>query len=144
MSLLDGHYTDYPGFQPLDANGNPIGTPINAAGRATARTPRFVGNLSGQYLLPTRIGKFVPNVGIQHNSGYYWTADNRLRQPSYTIVNAGLSWTPDSGSWDLKVWGKNLFDSTYYVIQGPSAYPVGDNQVQAPPRTFGVTLSYHY
>jgi len=144
LSLMDGHYTDYPGYQPRDADGNAVGGPINAKGATTSRTPKFVGNVSAQYKLPTPIGDFVANVGVQHNSGYDWVADDRLRQPRYTIVNTSVSWTPNDGRLILKLWAKNLSNATYYQIQGPSAYPVGDNQVQAPPRTFGGTVSFHY
>jgi iron complex outermembrane receptor protein len=144
MSIMDGHYTNYFDYQPRDAEGNNIGGPINAKGATTARTPKFVGNVSAQYTMPTRIGEFAANVGVQYNDGYYWVADSRLRQPSYTIVNAGLSYRPGGGPAEIRVWGKNLLDSTYYSIQAPGANPVGDNSVNAPPRTYGVTLSYRY
>jgi iron complex outermembrane recepter protein len=144
VSSLDGHYTNYPDFQPLDPGGFPIGNPINIAGHTTIRTPKFDGNLSSQYTFPTQIGEFAPNVGVQHDSGYYWSPDNRLRQPSYTILNSSVSWKPSDKPFEVRVWGKNLLDSTYYVIRGPGANPVGDLQVPAPPRTFGVTVSYHY
>lgn len=145
LSLIDGEYSDYPGFLARDTLGNPIPPGIiNAKGRTTPRTPKFVGNLSVHYDLPTRIGEFVSSAGVQYNDGYFWDAQNRLRQPSYAIVNGSIAWTPNDGPFDMRVWAKNLFDATYYSIRNAAAFPVGDNQVQAPPRTFGVTLTYHY
>lgn len=144
LSIMDGHYTDYFNYQPRDANGNNIGGPVNAKGETTARTPKFVGNMSARYSLPTQIGEIVTSLGVQYNDGYYWVADKRLRQHSYTLINGSISWTPGDGPLDIRLWGKNLLDKYYFVIAGPSATPVGDNQVPAAPRTFGATLSYRY
>lgn len=143
MSLMDGHYTDYPGFQAYDPNGQPLGPPSNIKNRTTVQTPDFVGNISTQYSLPTQIGEFSANLGIQHNGGFFATPDNRLEQPSYTLVNASLSWLSNDKRVGVKLWGRNLFDDTYYVIQSASPAPVADTQIQAPPRTVGVILSYH-
>ncbi|AMK24346.1 MULTISPECIES: TonB-dependent receptor [unclassified Sphingobium] len=143
LSLMDGHYTDYPGFQAYDPNGLPLGPPANMKGRTTVQTPDFVGNISGQYTLPTQVGDFAATLGVQHNGGFFATPDNRLEQPSYTLVNASLSWLSNDKRIGVKLWGKNLFDDTYYVIQSASPQPVADTQIQAPPRTVGVTLSYH-
>ena len=151
LTLLSGHYTDYPGYQIRDAQGNltmaspsnPLGT-INAKGFRTIRTPKFVGSISARYTLPTEIGDFGANVGLQHNSGYNFVADDRVSQPSYTIVNAGVSWSPSNGPFTVRLWGKNLTNATYYAIANPNPYPVGDTEVQAPPRTYGLTASYKY
>jgi iron complex outermembrane receptor protein len=151
VTFLRGHYTDYPGYQLRDTQGNltmvsptnPLGT-INARGYRTIRTPAFVGSISAQYTLPTGIGDFAANVGVQRNSGYNFVADDRVNQPSYTILNAGLSWSPSDGPFEIRVWGKNLTDATYFAIANPNPYPVGDTGVQAPPRTVGVTASYKY
>ena len=143
VTLMDGHYTDYPGYEFRDAQGNSIGI-RNAKGFRTVRTPKFVGSISAQYTLPTEIGDFAANVGLQHNSGYNFVVDPRVRQSSYTIVNAGLSWSPSNGPFTVRVWGKNLTDADYYSIANPNLYPVGDASVSAPPRTYGVTASFKY
>ncbi len=144
LSLMDGHYTDYPGFQSYDTNGNSVGGPVNLKGRDTVQTPEFVGNISGQYTLPTEVGDFSASVGIQHNGGFFAAPDNRLEQPSYTLVNSSLSWLSNDKAIEVKLWGRNLFDDRYYILQSPNRAPIGDTQIQAPPRTFGITLSYHH
>ena len=144
LSAMDGHYTNYPGFSAVDQNGYPLGT-FNEKGKTTAETPKFVGNLSVRYSSPTQVGNFVSTAGVQYNSGFFWNGDNRLRQPAYTILNSSVTWSPyDGAPYDVKLWVKNLLNSTYYITRDESAYPVGDNQMQAPPRTFGTTLSYHF
>ncbi|MFC3423717.1 TonB-dependent receptor [Rhizorhabdus histidinilytica] len=144
LSLMEGHYTDYPGFQSYDTNGNPVGGPINLKGKDTVQTPEFVGNVSAQYTVPTEVGDFAANVGVQHNGGFFAAPDNRLEQPSYTLVNSSLSWLSNDKSVEVKLWGRNLFDDRYFILQSPNRAPIGDTQIQAPPRTFGITLSYHH
>lgn len=144
VSLLDGHYTNYPGYQSYDPDGIPVGPPHNVKGNRTVQTPKFIGNLSAEYDLPTALGEFIPAVSLQHNSGFFETPDNLVRNPAYNVVNASLTWKPNGTNIAVKVWGRNLADATYYILQSRSAAPVGDTQVQAPPRTFGATVSYHY
>ena len=144
VSLMSGHYTDYPGVQPYDPNGVPIGGPTNEVGKTTVQTPHFVGNLSAQYSIPRYVGTFVFDVGVQHNNGYFTAADNLLSQPAYTIANASVSWASNNLAYDVKLWGRNLLDSTYYIFRAPGKFPVGSTQIEASPRTVGVTVSYHF
>jgi len=145
LSLMDGHFTDYPGLLLRDTLGNPIPPgPINGRGRESPRLPKFSGNLSASYNLPTSVGEFDSTIGINYENGYYWEADNRLRQPAHTIVNSSVSWTPNDGPVSIKIWGKNLLNEYYFAIGNAGAFPVGDNQVPNPPRTYGVTLTYRY
>jgi iron complex outermembrane receptor protein len=144
LTLMRGRYTKYPAFQSYDPNGNPLGAPRDLSGFRTVQTPNFVGTLSGTYTQPTEVGLFDATVGVQHNSGYYAAPDNRLAQPSYTLVNASIGWRSQDGHVEFRVWGKNLADETYYIIQSPNRAPVGDTQIEAPPRTFGATVTWHY
>jgi len=144
VSLLHGYYTNYPGFPAVDQNGASLGV-INEKGKTTVETPGFVGNISARYGLPTQVGNFVTAAGVQYNSGFFWNGDNRLRQPAYTMVNGSVTWMPDeTDRYDAKLWVKNLLNQQVYVTRNEGAYPVGDNQIDGPTRTFGVTLSYHY
>ncbi|GGJ53140.1 hypothetical protein CDQ92_11530 [Sphingopyxis bauzanensis] len=144
LSLMEGHYTNYPGFQSYDTNGNPVGPARNLKGNDTVQTPDFVGNISALYTIPTEVGEFAASVGVQHNSGFAAAPDNRLQQPSYTLVNSSLSWQSKDETFRVKMWARNLFDDTYYILQSPNGVPIGDTQIQAPPRTFGITLSFHH
>jgi iron complex outermembrane recepter protein len=149
MSLIRGRYTNFPGQQYLgtngqvvSANGFPAGAVVNVKGSPTVLTPKFVGNLSASYKIPTSAGDFVLDLAVQHNSGFVWSQNSLdARQESYTLINSNLSWTSQGGGLGLKVWAKNISNKYYYsglaVSNGYAATP-------APPRTVGVTLSYHY
>jgi iron complex outermembrane recepter protein len=76
---------------------------------------------------------------------------------SYGLINANLSYTPDSGNWTASIYGRNLADEDYNMgsfaisgygntsFAGAGPYNV-DPRVQFPglPRTFGATLRYNF
>src|SRR3546814_8419401 len=78
-----------------------------------------------------------------YNDGFYWHGDNRLRQPSYTLLNGSVTMDLVDGKYQVRVWGKNLGNAKYYIseaeIQGR-----GDWEMRAPPRTYGLTFLAHF
>jgi iron complex outermembrane recepter protein len=142
LTLLNGHFTNLPDYIALDSQGVPS-LPYNAKGNSTVDTPSVVATLSAQYSWLTSIGKIASSVGLQYDSGYYWLPDNRLTQPSYTLLNASITWSPESEQYGVKFWIKNALNATYYLsrVDLPAE---GDAQMQAPPLTGGFTLFYHF
>jgi iron complex outermembrane receptor protein len=142
LSLLDGKYTNYPNAIPLNQDGVAQPT-INEAGNHTVMTPPITANFNVQYKFVTSIGAIKPAVTVIYNDGFSWESDNRLKQPSYTLLNTSVTWTNQNNDLDVRVWAKNLTNATYYISRNESA-GLGDNEEQAPPRTYGVTLTKHF
>ena len=141
MAIMGGHYTSFPNGQlktPSPGNGNII-TPADLAGNDTIRTPDLTFNLGADYAIESAIGKWVISANYAYNDGYYWEPDNRLRQPHYGLLNAGLSWTSVSGNLSARMWAKNLTNAYYYSFGDES--PFGDVISPAEPRTYGVTVT---
>ena len=111
---------------------------INASGKDTIRTPRFTGNLTAEYRIRSSAGDFPLSVTNSYNSGYFFSADNRLKQPSYNLINAAIGWNSPRDHFEATLWGHNL-NNAYYLQQGvPSGF--GDLVSPAAPRTYGITL----
>ena len=119
----------------------PAGTPT-ATGNQLQNTPEFTFNVGGTYDIPTEIGKFTLAANLYHNDGYYADPQNRLRQKAYNLVDASLSWFSNNDHFMIRLWAKNL-NNEFYVEQ-TNPLNVGDNQVAAPPRTFGVTGGFKF
>jgi iron complex outermembrane receptor protein len=116
------------------------GTPclIDASGNPTIHTPKFTGNLTAAYDIISSVGKFPLSITASYNSGFAFSTDDRLRQPSYTLLNAAAGWVTLDGKYGVTLWGSNLANK-YYLEQGvPSS--LGDLTAPAAPRTYGVTL----
>jgi iron complex outermembrane receptor protein len=89
------------------------------------------------------------HLGLQGNFKY---TDDMFRDAfndpfnfseSYTVADARVSLTSDSGTWELALWAKNLTDEEYTE----QAFNFVDltglaNQLYGPPRTFGATFTY--
>lgn len=138
---LDGKYTDFPNatFTPASPLQGPQ-VPIDATDNRMIYAPKYSGNVTVDYRVPTSIGEIGLNVSAAVRSRVFVTAANRLAIPGYTVVNSTLGWTSDDKRFGAQLWVRNLFDKDYYLNRTEQA--LGDIQFLAPPRTIGVTLSF--
>src|SRR3546814_8909203 len=102
-------------------------------------TPSFSGNLSANYTTPLFGGRAFASATLSHTSSYYVSGGNRLKMPAYSLLNGSIGWRADGGA-EIRLWAKNLTNENYFQYRIEQSL-VGDGQVQAPPRTYGVTLS---
>jgi iron complex outermembrane receptor protein len=150
FELMSGHYTDFHNAPFNDPTLGPGGVPIggntqrtgNATGFDTVRTPKGTATASADYRVPVGTGNLNFVVSYYYNSGFAWDPDNRLRQPSYDVVNASVDWSALNNSWGVRLWGRNLTDQHYCVFE--TATTLLDSCAPASPRTYGITLSAHF
>jgi iron complex outermembrane receptor protein len=72
----------------------------------------------------------------------FWEPLNINVEDSYGLVDARLSYAPESASWAVSVWGKNLTDELYRV----NVIPFFGEEISqfGPPQTYGVDFSYSF
>ncbi|MET0988484.1 MAG: TonB-dependent receptor, partial [Steroidobacteraceae bacterium] len=142
-NLMEGEYGDYP--NPTIFPPSPFDPPVtlaNADGQDMVRSPKFTGNVSINYSLPSAVGTFDLATSAFHSSKFYWDVDNRLDSPAYTIYGASVTWHSIDDKLDVKLWGDNLTDKAYLITGVPNGN--GDSLQFAAPRTYGVTLGVHF
>lgn len=63
--------------------------------------------------------------------------------PAYWLFNANLTLTPDSGPWEVALFGRNIFDQKYDLERN---FFLGGINIAAPgqPATVGIRLSVNY
>lgn len=146
-------YSDFPGAlltfprtSGCGANPNrPCGntqTPADASGNDMVRTPKWTATLSLDYVTDLAGGELRGSVTGSYNSGFYWDAGNRLKQPDFFLLNANLSWGPDGGPWRIGVWGRNLFNQLHQLYIADTTQ--GDSVAYARPRSIGVSLGFDF
>jgi len=138
---LDGKFGTYPNPVLYGASGAPLDL-ANADDKTMPRAPKFTGNLGANYAVPVSFGEITASGVVSYNSGFFWEAGDRLRQPAYSLINAAVIWKSNDKAWGIKLWGDNLADKRY-LSQGVSS-ATGDLLDYAAPRTYGVTLSRHF
>jgi iron complex outermembrane receptor protein len=139
-------YRTFPGAPntqpaPIPPGGN-VQTLINAAGNQYLQAPKVTMNLSADYVIPSSMGDFDLNTSYYYNDGFFWEANNRLRQKDYGILNMSLTWTAPSKTFDVRLWVNNLTNKRYTIFGSTS--PTGDQVADSDPRMFGATLGVHF
>jgi len=140
LTYLNGKYRDFP--NPLVYSVSIFDPPIvlaNAAGNRTIRSPKLSGNVGMDYDIQTSSGSIRLSTNGYYNDGFFWDAGNITRQKSYFLLSGSIGWRSEDERFGITLWGKNLTDTNYLVQGNPSA--LGFVQVEAAPRTYGVTLT---
>jgi iron complex outermembrane receptor protein len=81
--------------------------------------------------------------------------DPRSLQKGYALLNASIGIEPDSGTWKVSLWGKNLTNKRYFTTMAPqtqAAQISGGGTAPAngfigwlaQPRTFGAEANYRF
>jgi iron complex outermembrane receptor protein len=97
-------------------------------GRATARAPKFSGNIAFDWR--TAMGDSL-ELGLSGNATYsdsYWTnaTDRYYRQPSYVTLDGAVSVGDPDGKWKLSLIGTNLTDEIWTNTNGPAPFTADD------------------
>jgi iron complex outermembrane receptor protein len=66
-----------------------------------------------------------------------------LQEPQYLVWNGGVGVDAMDGKWKAMLYGRNLADRSYRV-GGFANGTAGDVELFGPPRTYGLSFSYHY
>jgi iron complex outermembrane receptor protein len=144
VSALHSDFTSYPAADiTTPAPGGGTNYAIGSVtGNHVPLAPKAQANAGFDYTLPSPIGPFVLNATYSYNSGWFAEPDNRLRQSSYSLVNAKVTWTSPTGVYQVSGWGKNLGDTLYATSLYSQS--TGDAIQFAPPRTFGIDLKVSF
>lgn len=140
-AYLDGEYTDYQngsGFNDLGV----LTKDYDHTGNKSVRTPKFSYNLGVTYTFDLASGVVETGVSYYDNDGYFFDPQNVSEQPSYSVVNARLSYLYNPWDVRLTVYGSNLENSEYFLTRFPVDF--NDSGNYAPPRTIGARLEWNF
>jgi iron complex outermembrane receptor protein len=153
FEALHGRYDSFPdapivspnpvfpyGNMTVDCAANPQG--CDAKGNRMINTPNFTANLALDARVPVSFGELNANISYAYNSGFYFNADNRVKQDAYGLVNAQIGWTSPQDTYNVRLWARNLTDKQY--LQFVSEAPTGDLGSPGMGRTYGVTVGMNY
>ena len=114
----------------------------SAAGHKTPLSPKFAVSLGANYTLPVgEKGELIFNALLNRTSLVYFEADNRLKQPAFTVVNGAVEYRP-SPTWGIEAFVNNMTNKHYYVVGASGS--TGDHGELAAPRTYGLNLKFDF
>jgi iron complex outermembrane receptor protein len=140
LAWTHGEYTEFANAPISNGTNSPV-VFGDVSGNTTTRTPELTANLSGTYTQVMEVGTFGATASVSYNSGYYPAPDNRLEQPSYTILNGELSWTTPDDRFKFALWGRNLTDETKLLYLAAAQF---DLAIYDEPRTYGVSITTNF
>jgi iron complex outermembrane receptor protein len=117
---------------------------VQLKGNTPQLTPDWKGNVGGQYTFPMPNGADLAlGANISFTSKQYIDEFNRepMVVDSYTLYDAHLTYSPDSGRWSATLWGKNLSDEKEIFDASFSATGLVTSKRFIDPRTFGVSVN---
>jgi iron complex outermembrane receptor protein len=145
----DAHFRSYiNGSCPyLDRTAANLGV-CDLSGKRVAGVSKFVYNASAEYGFATgKVYGFDTETyfggDYSHRSSAYGALNDDPYSliPAYGLVNAYVGIRDANGVWDLKFWGRNLFNKLYFTnasVDQATAYSYGG--VVGDPRYYGATL----
>jgi len=135
VTALDAYYNLFENPDP----GRPDFT-----GNTLPFAPDWKTYLSGQYIQP--LGE---HGALRFFVDYGWI-DDQYSDPSngplyeidsYGLIGARITWVPASERWELAVWGKNLTDKEYNLVNSTNFLTV-PRTIWGEPRTYGVSFTW--
>lgn len=143
FAIADGQYDSYPQAQgfPASPTQGP-GFSFDAKGQRTIYTPKYSGNVSIDYTKETSIGEMSFAALLTFTASSFVQPTNRLKLTANRVMNMSIGWTSLDERFNARLWASNLFDERYFSSRLESG--LGDIQIFAPPRTYGLTLGVKY
>jgi outer membrane receptor protein involved in Fe transport len=137
--------------------GFPGGSPVQLAGRQLTQAPLWTINSGFDYT--TNLGfwdamGFV-DTSVNYRSSYNTGSDlnpNKL-QPAFATVNSRLGLRSSDETWELSLWGRNVFNEHYNVvafntpIEQASGTPSASSAISVfpgDPASFGLELTFRH
>lgn len=141
VAWLDAEYTEFctVTLEPCPAANDLSGNELTQAPEWT-----FGGGIQHDFQIGNL--RITPRVQTRYQSKSFFTILNRPQeqQDDYWRSDATLTIQPDDGPWQLQFYGRNLEDSVVLTTSGEAAYADGYLIQFAPPRTYGVRLSFDF
>lgn len=149
---LDGSFglnkTEYKDFSLKRVDyGTGVESTTEIGGNSLSNAPSHTIFLGAQYEYAfTKKLKAIIRGEVRNMGSYYTDIQNRIEQPSYTLINSRLGFSFEKYS--LFFWGQNLNNERYLAYGNPDSSPEFGSRNRAvrmaQPRTMGVTLSVKF
>lgn len=125
--------------------GNTLVPGTDVSGTRMVRAPELTYHLGGKYERDFSFGRMGFSANYAYNDGFLFApgeVDPHVRQKSYGLLNASISWTSPNDRFTLRAFGENLLDEVYYlyIIQTANS----DAGSYARPREYGLEFDIKF
>ncbi len=134
FGYLDSEYKEF-------INGNDE----DLSGREQAHAPSYQYNIGANYLLADH---WLFNVNLDSKDSFYFSDSHEEQSDELNLVNASIVYQQET--WQVKLWGRNIFDEDYetrgfYFGNDPrDGYTSKGYYQLGAPAEYGVTVDYQF
>ncbi|WP_230280491.1 TonB-dependent receptor [Croceicoccus sp. Ery15] len=140
VAYTHARYQDFPdaqGFFPRADGGNDVVT-FDASDNVMTRAPEWSGNFGIDWGSDVGDGRITFAGNLSWSSRVYYDFANLFSQPSYTLINGSVSWTPESERFKIGLWVTNLTNEKVLQTVRPGALSTDGFYEQ--PRKIGISI----
>lgn len=142
-AFLDAKYDRYDTLT-QDPNGTGL-IPVSYAGNRLMNAPKWTASASLSYEFDLGPGMTTFFVQNNYTSPKYtnYTNFEQEKTEHINLVNATLSWSPNSERWTFGLWGRNLFNEKYFAqkLYIPGTLALAG---MGAPREYGIDFRYNW
>ncbi|MDT0574561.1 TonB-dependent receptor, partial [Croceicoccus sp. F390] len=142
-SYIDATYRDFTNAPcPVEYLG--LQTVCDLSGRNLPGISKYSASIGGTYSAEVsgRTDAYLNadySYRSKYNATYNLAADSNIS--GYGVANARIGLRQSSGSWDLSIFARNLFNEDYIININPGAFNTGQSSGGlGDPRTYGVSM----
>jgi iron complex outermembrane receptor protein len=152
LEVLNAKYSRFPGSTCSSPGpghlvngvlaGSVISVPCSLDGYNVALATPLSASLGFIYNVDTQYGSLALGANYHYDERHTLTTDSSIYAPAANLVDASLTWTAPNQHYDAQFYVKNLTNDYTYV----NAFVAPNSFAYLPgaPRTFGVTVGFHY
>lgn len=141
-TYLDGEYKSFPDASGYDQESGLSTSGNDYSGNTIARNPKLTAAVSASYTLEVPGGTTELGLDWYYNDGYYFDAQNALKQPQYQLLGARAGYTYEPWNLTITAFGNNLGGEKYYAFK--TQFDTGIAGRLAAPRTYGLRLNWQF
>ena len=142
---LDARYTEYKNVQSYVAIPGSLfsrlGPLIDASGNRLRIAPKWTAGANADVTIPLSPNlDLTGNLTYQYNSGYYFYADERVKQKDFDLLNTRIALRFRDDMPEIGIFARNLLGERYYTAARTSQTN-GDFGSYGEPRRYGIYVS---
>jgi iron complex outermembrane recepter protein len=107
----------------------------SAIGNALPYSPAWTATLGADYKITTADGLITLNVTDSYNGGFFYEADNILKQGAFHLLNTSATWQSPNGHYKVRAYVNNILNKA--IASQDATAPFGFADYSNPPRIIG-------
>ncbi|MFT5138940.1 MAG: iron complex outermembrane receptor protein [Rhodothermales bacterium] len=144
LGYLSAKYDDFETASVLDLPDPPV---LQRKGNFLRMSPEWTGSLGAHFATELSNGGTLSFHGyMRYRSEVFFEEANNplLSEPNLTLWDGRISYDSPDGQLFVNLWTKNAQDEFYYASEFANATTRQDLGLPGSPRTYGVTVGYHF